>query len=289
MKHAIASSKSSKPRQVKLLTLLKPNGLYESQGNSEGSSLYPFRNTKLAQVFVNTMLKKLAYFAILLITLSGCTTPVTPDFSAMSAKYANILEQYQINMIFQNIIRASQNRPVSFLDMPNINGSGSISVSPSVNGIFAGGVFPASAIYQSIGGGLNSVTPGASASFGNTFNFAQSSLDNATFWKGFLTEIQPDIVKYFMYDQIPKEVLFSVVVQEIIIVRPNGEVITFQNNPTRVNYPQFQEHLYKLIDMGLGAYLIKTSRKAGPLLQPKISKIYLAKILWDYSRNHILN
>lgn len=72
----------------------------------------------------------------------GCTTGITPDFGQMSSKYANSLEQYQINMIFQNILRASENRPVSFLDMPTINGSGSIGVTPAVSALFSGGAIP---------------------------------------------------------------------------------------------------------------------------------------------------
>jgi hypothetical protein len=71
------------------------------------------------------------------LAMTGCTSPVTPDFMEMSTKYSNLLETYQINMMLTNIMRASFQEPLSFLDMPNINGSGSVTNSPSVNSIFA--------------------------------------------------------------------------------------------------------------------------------------------------------
>ena len=202
----------------------------------------------------------------LMITLGGCNTPMAPDFSEMSAKYANILEQYQINMIFQNILRSSENRPVSFLDMPNINGSGSITVNPYASGFFSGGIIPYNAAYLPINGGLNSITPGVSLSVGNSFNFTQSSLDNAVFWKGYLNELPIEDVKYFEHNHIPKEVLLSLVVDEIEITKANDESLTLINNPLRPDHPEFQKHLYKLISYGLGAYVVDTSQKIGPPL-----------------------
>jgi hypothetical protein len=182
----------------------------------------------------------------------------------MSAKYANMLEQYQINSIFQNILRSSENRPVSFLDMPTINGSGSITVTPNVNALFTGGILPYTSAYSPINGSLNTITPGVALSVGNTFNFTQSSLDNAVFWKGYLNELPVEMVKYFEHNHIPKEVLFSLVVDEIIITQPNGEKTFYINNPLRPDYPEFQKRMYKLISYGLGAYLVNTSQKIGP-------------------------
>jgi hypothetical protein len=182
----------------------------------------------------------------------------------MSSKYANTLEQYQINMIFQNILRSSENRPVSFLDMPTINGSGSITSTPSLGALFAGGAIPANASYLPISGGLATLSPGVSLTVGNTFNFTQSSLDNAVFWKGYLNDLSIETVKYFEHNHIPKEVLLSLVVDEIVITKPNGETLMLINNPLRPEHPEFQKHLYKLINYGLGAYLVDTSQKIGP-------------------------
>lgn len=198
------------------------------------------------------------------LVLGGCGSTTAPDFSAMSAKYANTLEQYQINMIFQNILRSSEDRPVSFLDMPTINGSGSFTVTPYASAFFSGGILPYNASYLPINGALNSITPGVSLSVGNTFNFTQSSLDNAVFWKGYLSELPIETVKYFEHNHIPKEVLLSLVVDQIIMIQPNGSQTYLINNPLRPDYPEFQKQLYKLIGYGLGAYLVDTSQKVGP-------------------------
>ena len=200
----------------------------------------------------------------LIAILGACSSPTTPDFSQMSAKYANILEQYQINMIFQNIIRSSENRPVSFLDMPSINGSGSITVNPYASALFSGGILPYNASYLPINGGLSTITPGVSLSVGNTFNFTQSSLDNAVFWKGYLNQIPIQMVKYFEHDHIPREVILSLIISQLEITEPNGKNTVLTNNPLRPDYPQFQKQLYALVNAGLGAYLIDTSAKLGP-------------------------
>ena len=65
-------------------------------------------------------IKKTIAATVAAIAIGGCTTPVTPDFTEMSASYASILEQYQLNSILINIIRASNERPLSFLDIPSI-------------------------------------------------------------------------------------------------------------------------------------------------------------------------
>lgn len=212
----------------------------------------------------HSFIRKIFPLLVSTAVLSACGSATAPDFSAMSAKYANTLEQYQINMIFQNILRASESRPVSFLDMPTINGSGSITTTPSLSALFAGGAFPANANYAPISGGLATLTPGISLTVGNAFNFTQSSLDNAVFWKGYLSELPIENIKYFEHNHIPKEVLLSLVVDEIVITKPNGDTQVLINNPLRPEHPEFQRHLYKLIDYGLGAYLVDTSQKLGP-------------------------
>lgn len=191
------------------------------------------------------------------ILIGGCTTPVTPDFTEMSAKYANILEQYQLNSILINIIRASNERPLSFLDIPSITGSGSVSfntgLGPSMNG-FIGGL---------AGGplGISSLSPSLSPSFGNSFNFSQSSLDNATFLQGFLSQIPIGTAKFFISDHLPREVLFSLVIASIEIKQADGKSTRYINNPLLPEYPAFQSALYKLLSYGLTVDQVKEEPK----------------------------
>ena len=179
--------------------------------------------------------------------LTSCTTPVTPDFTGMSANYANILEQYQLNGILINIIRASNERPLSFLDIPSINGSGNITTSPSLSGSmsgFIGGLAGGPA-------GITSISPSLNLSFGNSFNFSQSSLDNATFLRGFLSPIPIETAKFFISDNLPREVMFSLVIAAIEIKQADGKSVKYINNPLLPEYPQFNAELYKLLSYGL--------------------------------------
>ncbi|QWE18658.1 hypothetical protein [Polynucleobacter corsicus] len=191
------------------------------------------------------------------ILIGGCTTPVTPDFTEMSARYAIILEQYQLNSILINIIRASNERPLSFLDIPSINGSGNVSfntgLGPSMNG-FIGGL---------AGGplGISSLSPTLAPSFGNSFNFSQSSLDNATFLQGFLSQIPIGTAKFFISDNIPREVMFSLVVASIEIKQADGKSTRYINNPLLPEYPAFQAELYKLLSYGLTVDQVKEGPK----------------------------
>lgn len=221
-----------------------------------------------------TPYKKLLTAGLLtLLGLVGCTTPMTPDFSAMSKKYATILEQYQTDMIFANIIRSSLDHPLSFLDMPNITGTGSITTIPAISTNFLG--MGSQYVAAPLNGALASVTPSLSMQIGNSFNFSQSSLDNATFWKGFLTQIPLNSVKYFIHNHIPREVIFSLVVDEIIITTADGKKKTYTNNPLRPEYPEFQKEMYKLISYGLTVQPSFIASDAGtPMTQQELEKNY---------------
>lgn len=235
-------------------------------------NFYYLRKLEQINMQVSLNIRKYLTLSMACFLLGGCTSTLTPDFGQMSAKYANSLEQYQINMIFQNILRASENRPISFLDMPTINGSGSIGVTPSVSGFFTGGAIPYNASYNVIQGGLSYATSSTSLTLNNTFNFTQSSLDNAVFWKSYLNELPIDTVKYFSHNHIPKEVILSLVIDEIEIFQPNGKSTVLVNNPLRPDHPRFQQYLYKLINDGFTAELIDTSEKLGaPLTIDKVT------------------
>ncbi|MBU3606984.1 hypothetical protein [Polynucleobacter nymphae] len=223
-------------------------------------------------IFLKNPKKLLKIGVLAAILLSGCTTPITPDFSAMSKKYANVLEQYQIDLIFTNIIRASLDHPLSFLDMPNITGTGSIVTIPGALATFGNtGPFVASPL----SGALGLVTPSLSMQVGNSFNFSQSSLDNSSFWKPFLTPIQLDAAKYFLHNHIPREVIFSMVVDEIAVSYPDGQEKKFFNNPLRAEYPEFQKVMYQLLSYGLNVQSILNETYEGqPMTVAQLEKNY---------------
>jgi len=198
--------------------------------------------------------KKLGIILISSIVLSGCSGPA-PNFYDMSSSYAIALGKYQQNNIFLNVVRASEKMPMNFLDIPSILGTGMLTVSPSITGSFGAAAF-GSGIAGPSGLGLaslsNSVTSTLSVTNMNQFTFTQSSLDNATFWKSFLSKVPLSTIEYFMQNRTPKEVIYSLVIDSILIVKSDGEIMAFNNSPLdKTNYQEFEKILYKLIDAGL--------------------------------------
>ncbi len=189
----------------------------------------------------------LSMFAILAVAvgLSGCGTNMSPNFSRMSSSYAQSLAQYQTDSILANIVRASEERPLSFLDIPSINGSGNVSQAHSAS-LSLGGL-EVSNFY----GAIASASPSASVSFGTAFNFTQSSLDNATFWTGFLTKAQLKGIAYFRNAHVPKEVMFALIIESIDIENADGSVRSYFNSPLEPDYDQFIAIYYDLLNDGL--------------------------------------
>ena len=183
-------------------------------------------------------------FCIALLTVSGCTSNYTPNLSRMSSSYAQALSQYQTDIILMNIVRASEERPLSFLDIPSINGTGNVNTSVSL-GLGAGGISTGN-----FAGAVLSATPASAVGYGTTFTFTQSSLDNATFWKGILTPIPLKVAYNFRTSRTPKELLFSLLIDSIEI-KEHQRTNLYLNNPLDSSYTGFVDHFNHLLSAGL--------------------------------------
>ncbi len=177
--------------------------------------------------------------------LSGCGAHYTPSFTKMSTGYAQYLAQYQTDSILMNLVRASEEKPLSFLDIPSINASGTTNQNHSI-GLSLGGLAA-----DNFTGAIVSASPTSSVGVGTSFNFTQSSLDNATFWKGFLTEIPMRVAGMFRTPHIPREVIFSLLIESIEIKEPNQKPVTYFNSPLDPTYQKFNEALYEMLNEGL--------------------------------------
>ena len=102
--------------------------------------------------------------------LSGCIS-LAPDFSDMSQTYQTVLEKYQNNNLLLNIMRSSKNMPLSFLEIPSVVGTGNINETAGIMA-FLYAVTPGIP-------GANYFNPSVSMSLGKSFNYTQSSLENA--------------------------------------------------------------------------------------------------------------
>lgn len=222
--------------------------------------------------------------------LAGCST-VAPDFSDMSQTYQTVLEKYQNNNLLLNVIRSSKNMPLSFLEIPSVVGTGNISETAGL-GAFLYGVTPGSA-GGIVSGMANSATnyynPYASMSLGRSFNFTQSSLENAQFQKGFISNISIETMTAFTKDHISKELLYTMVIDRFEVTSPNGEKIIAYNNPSSATYKEFQEQLRGLIDGGLTTEMILMNMPIGPILTNKeLANVMLVNYVANKDKSRVV-
>lgn len=195
----------------------------------------------------------------------------------MSQSYQALLEKYNVNSTLLNVVRASQNRPLSFLAIPSITGSGSISETAGLSANIL------SAVPSTVGGFL---TPGAGtyygggfeATLGRSFTFTQSSMDNSEFIKKIMTPISLETIDYLNKRHINKELLFSLTLSSIEIMRPGQDAVVYNNYPDSKSYVEFQQQLSKLIKLGLSTQTMERKEAVGPLMP----EVFRDKEVLDY-------
>lgn len=222
-------------------------------------------------------IKAVCSIAVLSALMTGCGMTGSTSFHAMSTSYREVLEGYANDNILLNVIRASEQLPMSFLDMPSVIGSGSISASAGISTNIR------SANPGSIGGFLSSTAanagsyyaPSAGLGVNNSFNFTQSSLDNQAFMQSFLSDLKPEDINSLTNNSAgPKSILYSLVIENVQIRDGEGNVQhSWDNDPTSPQYAEFQRILYRLIDSGLKTEVVSQKEVlSGPITLDFVSQ-----------------
>lgn len=218
-------------------------------------------------------------------TLMGCGTG-SVSFREMSSAYREVVEGYSNDNILLNIVRSSKTMPLSFLDIPSVIGTGSVSGSLSLGGTMYN-TNPASiaGFFSGSGNGQSSSTGSASLSVSNNFTFTQSSLDNAQFLTSFLTGIQPQTIQNLINnDLFPKSILYTLVIDRIEILNPKGDTIkSFVNDPFDPDYKNFQVALYKLLDSGLSTETTMQKQVLSPPMTVKELNQNMSALVASYA------
>ena len=203
-------------------------------------------------------MRKLYIIASLsLASVGGCTAINSNSFSDMSSAYRKVIEEYSNSNILLNIVRSSQNMPLSFADIPSVIGTGSVTAEAE-----------ASAAPVSWQNGMTS----ASSRFAvnNGFTFTQASLDNAEFMKSFLKEIPLNHLGFKGTERmLPKAVSYTLLIESIELRNSNKTVAHFGNDPQSPDYNEFQLALSLLIEAGLTVEYNKVNTPIGPALDKK--------------------
>lgn len=209
---------------------------------------------------------KLLYFVIPLI-ITGCAVTGSTTFREMSTSYRDVLENYSNDNILINIVRASETLPLSFLDMPSVVGSGTITETGGISSTLIP-TSPTGSVPQFFSAGAgSSYGPFANISISKNFNFTQSSLDNAAFMSSFLSDIKPESVANLNTNTAGSEsLLYTLVIDKIEVKSKDGSIKKYINNPFSKDYKEFQDYLYNLIYAGLSTELVIQNQKLSPLM-----------------------
>ena len=201
-------------------------------------------------------LRALLASAGLCASLIGCAVP-NPKMDDMAAQYQNTVEQYNFNNILLNIVRGSDNLPLSFLDIPSIIGTGNFSAG---SGAFLGSSALNGPLYATAS--ALQLTP--SFSVGTSFNYTQSSLDNAAFQTGFNSVIPLTTVNFFKTSNMPPELVMSLLIGSIEMVAADGHVEKVMNTPGLESFPKFQAIAKLLVKYNLTTQITNTEIPSGP-------------------------
>ena len=230
------------------------------------------------------MLKKFVLAPIAaVIALTGCAPTGSSSFRDMSSAYRDVLESYANDNVLLNIVRSSKQMPVSFLDMPSVIGTGSVGVSAGVSSTISSNAPSAFTGFFSAASasGTSSYGPSVGLSVNNSFNFTQSSLDNAEFMKSFLGDIRPDVIANLTNNQTrPRSVLYALVIDYIELRSDKNVVLsTYINNPNLPEFDDFQSALYTLIQAGLSTEIVMAKQNvSAPMSAEELNRNLVAVV-----------
>lgn len=193
---------------------------------------------------------------------------MSPSVDDMTKTYQTVIEKYERNGLFLNVVRSSKNLPLNFMTIPSITGSGSIG---ETAGIVANVV---SAVPATAGGFLSAATgtyysPSLGISLSRSFTFTQSSLDNSAFQKAFMTEIPLATINAASDVSTEKrELFYSMVIERLTFFAPDGSITRLDNDPSTPGYEAFQNKLHELVEMGFKTEMIQHYEPVGTPMTP---------------------
>jgi len=212
--------------------------------------------------------------AVAISGLSACA--IVDQYSGRAVVYNLQAEQAQEQALLLNVVRASLRRPMQFTGLQTITGTAS--ASGSVTG---GGSNTHQTPYISLFGLtppnssslLNTVVAsniGGTASMSGGPTFSVPVLDTQEFYQGFLAPVSGQLLDLYIQYGYPRDVLFNIMVEKIIIKRLDGpchlEVHTPECEMTIRNYAPEDVSL-ELFQAMIG-YFIRLGLSTEPIIEP---------------------
>jgi len=189
-----------------------------------------------------------------ILIVSGCSA-INPSFMSMTQQYAVEAEKYNNNQVLLNLVRASKGMPLSFMDIPNIIGSGSVQTSPALIRNLA-----------NFGGATTGINESLVFNLNRMFGFTQGSLDNADFQRTFVTILPLETVNFFQDRGVSNELLLSLVIDRADVRLADGTEFTLINDPNHPTFAEFQTGLRLYVSAGFRTEISMSLAPVGPPL-----------------------
>jgi hypothetical protein len=219
---------------------------------------------------VNELLRRVAVKACIVspifFSLGACA--IVDQYSGRAVVYNLQAEQAQEQALLLNVVRASLRRPMQFTGLQSITGTASAS------GSFTGGATntvsnPLISLFHINPTNTSSLVASAlasnlsgTASMSGGPTFSVPVLDTQEFYQGFLNPISGQLFDLYLQFGYPRDVLFNLMIEKMIIKRLDGECrvevhtpdceVTIRNYaPEDVSLRLFQSMIGYLIRLGL--------------------------------------
>ena len=189
--------------------------------------------------------------------LTGCAT-VEPSMSTMAVNHNATVDQIERDTLLLNILRASDDEPLTFTTLSYVSGNGSagasVGYSDSWNSFFA----------KIAGVGSN-----ASLNVSRGFSYSLGSLDTEQFSRSFLADVPMDRLLYFSEGTyLDNAMLWTLALQGVYLQRqgPNGSKIRMEqrNSPEPEQWSAFQKVLTESMSQGLSMEEVPFDTPVGP-------------------------
>jgi hypothetical protein len=230
---------------------------------------------------VSELLRGVAFKACIAAPIFFCLAAcaVVDQYSGRAVVYNLQAEQAQEQALLLNVVRASLRRPMQFTGLQSITGTASASGSLTGGAtstvqkplISAFGLAPPNS--STVVASLLASTVGGTASVSGGPTFSVPVLDTQEFYQGFLNPISGQVFDLYLQFGYPRDVLFNLMIEKMIIKRLDGECraevhtpeceVTIRNYaPEDVSLKLFQSVIGYLIRLGLSTEpIIEVSKK----------------------------
>jgi hypothetical protein len=203
-----------------------------------------------------------ALLPVIAVVLGACA--IVDQYSERAVGYNLEAEQALDQGLLLNVIRASQRRPMQFTSVQTISGTASISGN-------AGATIP---FGPGFGSALKTGTFSSTLSGGPTFTVPV--LDTQEFYSGVMGPISGQLFDFFIHEEYPREELFTLFVEKIVIHKDACEPfnhmvdceLVFVNYPGNdIQFDLTQAMIEHLLNLGLTTERIssQSGAKSAPM------------------------